>query len=150
MRTHRATEPLVERRVSDSWWIVIPETLWETRNDVQAFWQGEDDHRWISTNTLLVIGPDGPVPAPLFHGQLRAMTAGIAGAQPFPEFPPGLLGWAVTAPAPGSTVAGIALSGVLVADGHALLVTIAADDLDWVRQTWLLFRFYRAGPLRAH
>ncbi len=136
--------------MSDSWSIVIPETLSETRNDMEAFWHGEDDHRWISTNTLLVFGPDGPVPASLIHGQLRAMTAGIAGAQPFGELPPGLLGWAVTAPAPGSTVAGIALSGILVADGHALLVTIAADDFDWVRQTWLSFRFHDLPSGWAH
>ena len=150
MKTQTAPEPLVERRVSDSWSIMIPAGFAETRNDAQAFWHGEDDHRWISTTSLLIIGPDGPVPAPLIHGQLRAMTARITGAQPFHDLPAGLRGWAVTAPAPASTAGGTALSGVLVVEGHALVVTIAADDLNWVRQTWLTIRFGPEVQARAH
>ncbi|MGH2466992.1 MAG: hypothetical protein ACRDGL_04605, partial [Candidatus Limnocylindrales bacterium] len=66
--------------------------------------------------------------------------------EPVPELPDGLPGWAVETDVPQPARASRALSGVLVADGRILLVTITGDDLAWARRVWSSIRYHATEP----
>lgn len=150
MDTQVAPEAMMQCRVSPSWTVVIPASFTVSADDDEAYWQGADQHRLVATTALLAIGPEGPAPASVIAAALRSTLDGIVGAVPVRELPPGLVGWAVIAPALQPAVAGTTLSGVLVTDGNALAVTITADDLDWIRRTWRTIQFDAPGPPWPH
>jgi hypothetical protein len=132
-------EPEVDREVFETWTIRIPTSFSETFVDEDAYWHGWDDNRSVSLTGMLIWSPDGPVPGALIADVLPDLVQDLHGV-PLDVLPPGVHGRAAVAPAIQPARASTIVSGVLAVDGHLLIVTITADDLDWARRTWLSIR----------
>jgi len=135
-----ATEPTTCRRVFPTWSIEIPDHFQETFIfEGAGYWHAYDPIRSVSMSSVLLTDRGRPVSAARIVRQVR----GIA--------PPGELvserptddpGWAVIAVADPGARASRLLSGAVAIDGCILLVTITADDLEWLRSTWMSIRVH--------
>jgi hypothetical protein len=145
--TTTTAELELDREVFETWTIRIPASFSETFVDEDAYWHGWDDDRSVSLTGMLIWSPDGPVPGAL-NADVRPDLVGDLDGVPLDVLPPGVHGRAVVAPAIQPARASTTVSGVLAIDGHLLIVTITADDLDWARRTWLSIG-PRTGPPEA-
>ena len=129
------SELAVHRRVFPSWSIDIPASFDEAFVSEGEYWHAYDDHRSVSLTSFELTEKGRPVPAMSIVRQFPPMPG-----SPVAELPPGLLGWAVIAEAIQPARAMMALSGMLVTDGHVVLATITSDDTAWARRIWLSVR----------
>jgi hypothetical protein len=136
-------EPVLERRVFESWSITIPVAFAETFVIDGAYWHAYDDDRSISLTSVLLSDRRGPVSAARILEQLPPLEG-----SPVAELPPDLLGHAALNEAEQPARASRAISGFLAADGRVLVVTITSDDLEWARRTWRSIRHHREAPAR--
>ena len=123
------SEPMVVRRVFPGWSICIPRSFQEVFEEDDGYWHGWDRKRSVSLTSFLIVDKDGPVEQQAIGAVLppppRDGTA--------EDLPPGLMGWVTDGPAVQPAHARRALSGILVAHGRALAVTITHGDLAWAR-----------------
>ena len=87
----------------------------------------------------MLVAESGPVPAALIMRRFPPLDG-----SPLDILPPGLLGRAAEAAAEQPARASRALSGLLAADGRALVVTIVSDDREWALMTWRSVRYIAA------
>ena len=100
-----------------------------------GYWHAWDGRRSISlTSTVVVDRRDHPVPASQLLDRMPPMKGE---AMPLSD---GLDGWAVLVDMQESRRASRAISGILVLDGNALLVTVTSDDLEWAKSIWSSIR----------
>lgn len=134
----------VLRHVFPSWWISVPPEFDENFVHDDRYWHAWDDHRSVSLTSLVVTdrADDNPVPG---ADLLAAMP--IPDGQPV-DVPPGLQGWAVVIPVDDSPRASRAISGMIVADGRVLLVTITSDDIAWATDVWRSIEYTPTPMLR--
>ncbi len=139
-------EPTVIRQVFALWSIRIPASFEETFVHGDDYWHAWDPNRSVSLTSMVVTDRGHPV---------RSRTL-LRTFPPLPGYPvatpPGLVGWAVAAPAVQPARATRAISGVIATDGRLLLATIIGDDPRWTLATWLSIRHGEAvgrarGPL---
>jgi len=130
------------RRVFPAWSISVPTSFAETFVAKDGYWHAYDAHRSVSLTSVQVSDHRGPVPARMILDRFGPILEGTA----IPELPPGTAGWAVQAEAIKPARASRTLSGVLVADGRVLVVTITSDDLPWARGIWSSIRYHATEP----
>ena len=123
------------RRVFAAWSVAIPASFTEAFLDEDGYWHAWDAHRSVSLSSIALTKEGQPVTAEMIARELPTPDG-----PPVDRLPPGLLGWAVEAEAQQPAKASRTLSGMLVADGRLLVVTITSDDLEWTRRTWLSIR----------
>ena len=140
MHPDTALHDTLERRAFAAWSITIPASFAETFVAGEGYWHAWDEDRSVSLSSFTITDEVGPVDAEAIARELPRSEG-----TPVDGLPPGLSGWAVQTKAPQPARASRALSGMLVADGRVLLVTITGDDLTWVRTTWSSIRFHPAG-----
>jgi len=129
-----APEPTVIRQVFVLWSIRIPASFEETFVHEDDYWHAWDANRSVSLTSIVVTDRGRPVGA----GEILRTIPPPAG-EPVAT-PPGLVGWAVEAPAAPRTRAPRSISGVIATDGRLLLATITGDDPRWTTATWLSIR----------
>lgn len=127
-------EPTAVRQVFALWSIRIPASFEETFVHGDDYWHAWDANRSVSLTSIVVTDRGRLVGA----GELLRTIPPLAG-EPVPT-PPGLVGWAVAAPAAQPARASRAISGVIARDGRLLLATITGDDPRWTTATWLSIR----------
>jgi hypothetical protein len=140
-------EPTVIRQVFALWSIRIPASFEETFVHGDDYWHAWDADRSVSLTSIVVTDRGRPVGP----GELLRTFPPLTG-DPVAT-PPGLVGWAVAAPAVQPARASRAISGVIATDGRLLLVTITGDDPNWTTATWLSIRYGAASGrsgARAH
>ena len=106
--------------------------------DIVGSWVGagpnkavEPARRSVSLTSMVVTDHGRPVGARTLLRAFPPLTGDPV------AIPPGLVGWAVAAPAVQPARASRAISGVIATDGRLLLATITGDDLGWTTSTWL-------------
>ena len=138
----RTGEPeAIVRRVFAPWSILVPSSFSEAYVEEGPYWHAWDDDRSVSLSGFVLDDASGPAPAARIVETLPPPEG-----EPVDELPAGLLGWGAEIEADPAARASRALSGVLVADGRVLLVTITSDDPEWVHQTWLSIRHDPGAP----
>ena len=95
----------------------------------------------MSLTSMLLTDGGRPVTAAEIAAILPPLTGEL-----IDEFPPHLIGRAAYGEAVQPARASHAMSGMLVATGTALCVTITTDDFDWARQVWLSIRHHPIPP----
>ena len=127
-------EPTVVRQVFALWSIRIPASFEETFVHGDDYWHAWDADRSVSLTSIVVTDRGRPVGA---RELLRTLPP--PAGDPIAT-PPGLEGWAVSAPAVQPAQATRVISGVIATDGRLLIATITGDDLRWTIATWLSIR----------
>ncbi len=127
-------ELTVVRQVFAVWSIRIPVSFAETFVHEKECWHAWDADRSVSLTSMLVTDRGRPVGARELLRTIPLMTGDRLAT------PPGLVGWAVEAPAVEAAHASRAVSGVIATDGRLLLATITGDDSRWTTATWLSIR----------
>jgi hypothetical protein len=135
----RLVERIVTKRVFEAWSIDIPVSFAETFVDEGSYWHAYDEGRSVSLTSIVITDKRGAVSAKPLARRLPQV-----GGSRVEEIPDHLAGWAVTADADQPARAGRLLTGMLAAEGRALVVTITSDDLDWAKAVWLSIRHHRA------
>lgn len=135
----------IARRVFAPWSVALPVSFAETFVEEDDYWHAWGTDRSLSLSGFAVTDERGPVAA---ESIVRQMTP--PDGTPVEVVPPGLLGWAVQTDADPPARASRILSGMLAADGRALLVTITSDDLEWARRTWLSIRCHAVDRTERH
>lgn len=137
MRTRTRTgEQMVLRRVFPGWSLTFLRSFSETFIEEDAYWHAYDARRSVSLTSFLMVDQFG-VPVDRQALAERLLPEGGADVE---EAPPGLLGWGMHGRAIQPARAKRTLSGILAADGRALVVTITSDDAGWSRNVWLSIR----------
>jgi hypothetical protein len=138
-------EPTVIRQVFALWSIRIPASFEETFVHGDDYWHAWDADRSVSLTSIVVTDRGRPVGARELLRTIPPLVGELVGT------PPGLVGWAVAAPAVQPARAPRAISGVIATDGRLLLATITGDDLGWTTSTWLSIRHGTGhGSAREH
>ena len=136
-------EPTVYRRVFERWSVTIPAGMDETFLENEGYWHAWDARRSISLTSIHLSDRRGqPVPAVAILEQTPPMDGE---AMPLPDDLPG---WAVLVVVPDSPLASRAVSGIVVADGNFLIVTVTSDDLEWAQSIWRSIRYDAADARR--
>lgn len=134
----RAIEVTTRRRVFSTWSIEIPDEFRETFIfEGGGYWHAYGSTRSVSLSSILLTEHGRPVSSARIVRKLRGVAPP---GEPVFERPTDAPGWAVIADADPGARASRLLSGAIAVDGGVLLVTITADDLDWVRSTWMSIR----------
>ena len=123
------------QRVFAAWSIAVPASFAQVFLDEDGYWHAWDAHHSVSLSSMALTDEGQPVTAEMIARELPRPDG-----SPVDRLPPGLLGWAVEAEAQQPATASRTLSGMLVANGRVLVVTITSDDLEWARRTWLSIR----------
>jgi hypothetical protein len=123
------------RRIFPAWSIRIPDSFVETFVEQDGYWHAFGVRCSVSLSSVVLTDDYGPVAAERIARTLPPLRGAAVD-----ELPPGLKGSATESDTRQSPHASRLLSGVLAADGRALLVTITSDDRDWRRRTWLSIR----------
>jgi hypothetical protein len=135
MQSHDPLRRPIERRVFPAWSIAIPPSFSETYVADEGYWHAWNVDHSVSLSSFAVDDERGRIPAAQILRQLPPLDG-----TPVDVLPRGLLGRAVEADAVPPAKASRTLSGMLAADGRALLVTITSDDMEWARRTWRSIR----------
>jgi hypothetical protein len=125
----------ITQRVGAAWSVEIPATFAHAFFDEDGYWHARDAHRSVSLSSIALTREGQPATAEMIARELPAPDG-----PPLDLLPPGFLGWAVEAEAQQPARASRTLSGMLVADGRVLVVTITSDDPEWARRAWLSIR----------
>ncbi len=125
----------ITQRVFAAWSVAIPASFAQTFLDEDGYWHAWDAYHSVSLSSIALTDEGQPVTAEMIARELPPPDG-----SPVDRLPLGLLGWAVEAEAQQPAIASRMLSGMLVANGRVLVVTITSDDLEWARQTWLSIR----------
>jgi hypothetical protein len=125
--------------VFQTWSVEIPEGFAEAFIVEDAYWHAYDERRSVSLTSIVVTDNGEPVSSELLLRQMPPVDG-----TPIEELPCGLVGWAVTRAAVEPARATRMLSGILVALGRVLIITITSDDLGWARTIWLSIRHLRS------
>jgi hypothetical protein len=125
----------ITQRVFAAWSVAIPASFSQAFLDEDGYWHAWDAHRSVSLTSIALTREGEPATAEMIARELPQLDV-----TPVDRLPPDLLGGAVEADAPQAAIASRILSGMLVADGRMLIVTITSDDLEWARRTWLSIR----------
>ena len=127
-------ERTVIRQVFALWFMRIPASFEEAFVHGDNYWHAWDADRSVSLTSIVVTDRGRPVGA----RELLRTIPPLAG-EPV-DTPPGVVRWAVAAPAVQPARAPRAISGVIATDGRLLLATITGDDPRWTSATWLSIR----------
>lgn len=125
-----------------AWSVSIPASFAQAFLDEDSYWHAWDAHHSVSLSSIALTEEGQPVSAEAIARELPPPDG-----SPLDRLPPGLLGWGVEAEAQQPATASRTLSGMLVADGRLLIVTITSDDLEWARRTWLSIRCHPVEQL---
>jgi hypothetical protein len=132
------------RRVFETWSIELPVSMDETFVP-DGYWHAFEARRSVSLTSQVITERGEPVPAAAIASQLPSMVEGA----PVDWLPAGVLGEAAISDAVGPAIASRILQAVLIAEGRILLVTITADDDEWLHRVWRSIRMHRSSAMYA-
>jgi len=140
MSLQTSREPPLARRVFSAWSVEIPAGFAETFVLEDGYWHAWDDHRSVSMTSIVVTERNRPVSL----AELAAWLPSMEGT-PIDDMPHGLVGHATLGPSIGPARASTILTGILAIHGRVLLVTVTAEDEDWMLAVWTSIRSHNDG-----
>jgi hypothetical protein len=133
-----ALEPVVVRRVFETWTLEIPESFDETFVADDGYWHGWDDSRSVSMTSVVITAKRG-APAPT--GPALVAMLSLDGDR-LDGHPPGVHAQAVTRieEAEGRGLVHV-LQGIIAVFGRLVLLTVTGGEPAWAVRTWLSVRY---------